>query len=103
MTSDDFARAVKLYASDAAARITLSNLKSPPGRRPTPEYIRRSEWFGKLSLSDQEILTEIIQEAAENAAFGLLAIIDGSRVVEDTPAKGDFELHYSREDQRILL
>lgn len=103
MSSEEFAKALKEQGSDAAIRITLQNLQKPPGKRPKPEMVQRSEWFTRLSENEREMLGQTIREAAENAVFGVLAVLDGARVVEDSKEKGDFELYYTRGKDKTLL
>jgi hypothetical protein len=94
MTSEGFTKALKEQASDAAIRITLQNLRRAPGKRPIADLVMRSNWFAKLSLNDQEMIGEVVREAAKSAVFGVLAVLDGSRAVEDSQEKGSFELFY---------
>jgi len=103
MTSEEFAQAIADQGSGAAVRITVGNLEQPPGRRPKPAFARRSEWFRGLSHTDQQMVAEVIREAAENAVFGVLAILDGARVIENASEKGELQLYYVKGDERVLL
>jgi hypothetical protein len=103
MTSEEFAQAMADQGSEASVRMTVENLEQPPGRRPKPPLVRRSEWFKGLSESDRQMLIEVVREAAENAVFGVLAILDGARVIEDSEEKGELELYYVKGHERVLL
>jgi hypothetical protein len=49
------------------------------------------------------MVAEVIREAAENAVFGVLAILDGARVIENASEKGELQLYYVKGDERVLL
>ena len=49
------------------------------------------------------MLRSALHHAAESAIFGLFCILDGVRTIESTSDKGDLELFFVKEDQRILL
>jgi hypothetical protein len=56
-----------------------------------------------LSENDKKIFRQAIAIAAHQATFGMLAVLDGARQIEDSPVKGTLELHYVKSDQRMLL
>jgi hypothetical protein len=62
-----------------------------------------SKWFGGLSENDKEIFRRAIAIGAHQATFGMLAVLDGVRQIEDSPVKGTLELNYIKGDQRTLL
>ena len=103
MTREEFCEGIASRGSDAGIRITIENLKRPPGHRPLASMVKRSDWFNELGEDDQRMLTEVIREAAESTAFGIMAILDGARFIEDTPEKVEFELYYVAGGQRVLL
>jgi len=45
----------------------------------------------------------VARDAAESALFGVFCILDGLRVIEDGPEKGNLELHFIKSDPRTLL
>jgi hypothetical protein len=103
MTAEQSADALKRHASDAGVRITLTNLESPVGRKPSAAALQRSQWFHDLSEQDRKVLIKVRRLAAESAVFGVLTVLEGSRVVEDSAEKGDFELYYVRNGERMRL
>jgi len=56
-----------------------------------------------LSAEDQATLAEALKDAAEGAIFGFFCVLDGARVIEAGPDKGDFELYYVKGAERVLL
>ncbi len=103
MTPEEFVRAVKFRASDASVRVTLSNLRNPPGRLPGERQVRLSQWFAGLKDNDRESVEQVIRDASQTAVFGFFAILDGVRVVEEGRDKGEFELYFVKGGQRTLL
>lgn len=103
MTSEDFVRAIKIQTSDAAVYGTVAMLKRPAGRKPREKDVRLSEWYGRISDADQRMLELALKEAAELAVFEFLCVLDGVTVVEDAPTKGDLELHFVKDSQRLRI
>jgi hypothetical protein len=100
MDSRDFVEAIKRYVRDAATEDTIANLRNPPGRRVPPEVRARSDWYNGLSEADAAHANSAIAAAAHAGLFGLLAVLDGARTIDDR--NGRFELIYVN-DQRVLL
>lgn len=100
MNSEEFVNAIELYVRDAAIEDTISNLKSPPGRRVPEEVRSRSDWYNNLSELDRHHVDSAIASAVHAAIFGLFAALDGARTID--AGQGRFELTYVA-DQRILL
>lgn len=67
MTTEDFVQAVKIQTSDAAVNGTIKVLIRPPGRKPREKDVRLSDWYGRLSEQDREMLALAVREAAELA------------------------------------
>lgn len=96
MTPSDFVDVIKSEVRDAAAADTLSQVRSPSGRRP-PEHLRRlSVWFNQLSEADQQCVADMVAMSAHNAVFGFLCVLDGVRAIEDGEQHGELQLTYSR-------
>jgi len=103
MTSEDFVDAVREFVVRSAASDTVLNYNAPPGRRPDEHLLRLSCWYKGLADRDKAMVAEVAGDAALAAAFGLLAVLDGARVVEDPEDRGEFELWYVRDGERELL
>lgn len=100
MNSEQFVQAIKHYVRDAATDSTMCTLQSPPGRRPPVRKVALSQWYNGLSDQDKANVRAVVGEATHTAVFGVLAVLDGVRVVDEE--KGRFELfHVGRE--RTLL
>ena len=103
MNSEDFVERIKLYVRDAAVEDSISRLGKPPGRKPRQGHLNQSEWYNKLSEENKIMLKSIIEEAIDESLFGLLAVLDGVRVIEDGQNRGTLELNYQNQDEKILL
>lgn len=100
MNSEEFVESIKRHVMDAAVEDTIANLKNPPGRRASPQEQARSAWYNSLSDAELAQVNSAIAVAVHESLFGLLAVLDGARTIDD--AKGRFELTYVA-DQRTLL
>lgn len=95
----DLLRAVVLDGlSDELAR----NWKEPPGRLRSDERSQRSEWVSQMSDGDRELLEAFGSEAARAALFGVLAVLDGVRKIEEQ-SEGHLELRHIHAGQTQLL
>jgi hypothetical protein len=92
MKPEDFVRALKSECSEAAVEDCLSNFSHPPGRAPRPELVQIAKWFQSLSPEDQSCLRLALQQVADATLFGVLCVVDGVRVIEDSEEKSDFVL-----------
>ncbi len=99
MTPSDFIDALKSEVRDAAASDTISQIRTPSGRRP-PEAIRKlSAWFNQLPEADQQAVAEVASMSAHSAVFGFLCVLDGARVIEEGEQRGELELNYVQDGQ----
>ena len=62
------------------------------------DQLELSAWFNGLGEVDQAFVARIVRQAADEAVFGFLCVLDGVRAIEDGPVKGDFELRYRKDD-----
>jgi hypothetical protein len=102
MDSSEFIQSIKLCVRDAAVEDTIVNLKRPPGRRVMPQERERSDWSNQLSAADKGHVNSVIISAVHEALFGLFAVLDGARAIEDGAAKGRFELSYVGKHRIVL-
>jgi hypothetical protein len=65
--------------------------------------LKLAKWYSTLSPEARELLKEALDYATETAIFGVLCILDGARVIEDTDEKGEFEVYYVRGKEKQLL
>ncbi|MFG6108777.1 hypothetical protein [Stenotrophomonas nematodicola] len=100
MNSQQFVAALEAYVQDAATDATISVLQSPPGRRPPQARRERSAWYNGLSAQDQAQVRSVVAEATATTLFGMLAVLDGARVVDDE--KGRFELFHTGGERTLL-
>ena len=96
MTPDEFVALLRDIVQARAVDSTLSAIEKPPGRRPKPELVETSAWYAKLSIQDRERLRSVASLVARQAVFGVLAVLDGARVIDDGREKGTFKLSYRK-------
>ena len=96
MKPDEFVRALKSHCSDSAVVDCLSSFAKPPGRSPAAELVQISKWFHTLSEEDRSLFRLALQQVADATLFGVLCVVDGVRVIEDSAEKSDFTLTANR-------
>src|SRR5260221_293432 len=103
MTPEEFIVKIRQVVYESAINGTLSLIRKPPGRRPPENLAVLSRWFIQLSDADKKIFGDAVALAAHQATFGMLAVLDGVRQVDDGPTKGTLELRYISNGQNVLL
>jgi len=103
MTPEEFVEALRSAAIDAAVEGTVAGLERPPGRRPAKELVEASHWYGALTAADRAMVTRVLQMAAHQAVFGVLAVLDGARIIENDPQKGEFRLTLKKDGREWTL
>lgn len=98
MNSEEFVLGIKKCVQDAAVEDVVSKLTSPPGRKVSDTRKMVSTWYNKLSDEDRKYVKEVIEYSVGEAVFGLLAVLDGSRVFFD----GRFEVFHVN-GERVLI
>jgi len=99
MNQDEFTKRLRSVALDPAVDGVIGIVRAPPGRRPAQDLVELSRWFTTLSADDIGHVREMMELVAHQAVFGVLAILDGSRQVEETQGpKGHFELRHVTAD-----
>jgi hypothetical protein len=96
MTPEEFVNALRDVVLARAVDSTLSAIERPPGRRPRRELVEANAWYQGLSDEDRKRLHTVASMVAHQAVFGVLAVLDGARVVESTPDKGSFKLTFQK-------
>jgi hypothetical protein len=102
MEKEEFVKNLKLVTSDSI----ISDIQYVLDKMPLenfPEFKEISEWQSKLAPEEKALLFTLIQKVSEKTVFGVLAVIDGVRVIEDTEEKGEFELYYVKNGKKTLI
>ncbi|MGE0333539.1 MAG: hypothetical protein AB7P37_22910 [Ramlibacter sp.] len=92
MTPKEFVAGLKAQCRDAAVAVCVANFTSPSGRMPAQSQVELSRWFNALTNSDREMLIRAMAEVADATLFGVLAVLDGARVIEGQGEKSVFHL-----------
>jgi hypothetical protein len=96
MTPEEFVKILRNSAMNAAVDGTAALLEKPPGRKPTRMLVEASNWYHTLTEEERAMLMRVINMATHQAVFGVLAILDGVRVVDNDLEKGSFHLTFRR-------
>jgi hypothetical protein len=102
MDQTTFVDLVRAVVLDGLSSDLARNWKDPPGRLRSEERSRRSLWVSKLSDADREMLEAFGSDAARSALFGVLAVLDGVRKIEE-PSEGHLELRHVHAGETQLL
>jgi hypothetical protein len=103
MTSEEFVRGLRKYAGDSAIKVVREYLTRPPGRKPPQSLIEESVWFNGLSPRDKEFALRIAHRAMDATLFGVFCILDGERVIEEGPRKGELVLVYRNQGEEVEI
>jgi hypothetical protein len=101
MTTESFIDAVKEVVRNASISSMETVLRHVPGRSPDKRLMALSAWHASLSDPDKQMVTQVIEQAVDNAVFGFLCVLDGVSVVESN--SGNFELRYRRQGDTVVL
>ena len=114
MEPREFVDAVYAAVYRTAINGVVRLLVQPPGRRPRQDIADLSAWYNELSERDRDGVQEVVRLAVDQAVFGMLAALDGSRSlgtdaelslrVGDVDLTADHDLHdlfRSRVDQEL--
>ena len=96
MTPEEFVNALRETVLKNVVESSISSIESPPGRRPRRELVEASAWYRSLSDGDKAGVRRVASIVAHQTLFGVLAVLDGARVVENTPDKGTFRLVFKK-------
>ena len=102
MTKETFIEKLKGAVIPMATTGLLSNIEKPPGRKPDAKTLQLSEWLNSLSDVDRQNVEEMIKQATAECLFGVCAVLDGVRVVDENT--DHFELNridYSGKEEAL--
>lgn len=103
MNASEFDATIRVQVQDAATQDVMSALDRPAGRRPDPRLVALSQSFNGLAESDRSRVREVAAMARHAATFGMLAILDGVRVIDSGSGRGTLELRHADDNQSVLL
>ncbi len=103
MNAQEFATTVRKVVMDAAVKDTVNSFEQPPGRRPASELVALSRWYLALGPNDRDMVRRALGAVSYAAVFGLFAVLDGVRRIDDAQPPGELQLWYERPGARHLL
>jgi hypothetical protein len=63
----------------------------------------RSAWFNSLADDQKQMVLDILAKAVDRTIFGFFAVLDNVRSIEERGPKGNLELTFSKDGQKLLL
>ncbi len=103
MTATDFVERIRLIVYNSTVTGCLALMQKPPGKKPSPQLQALSQWFSHLSEDEKSKVQDVVELVTRQSVFGMLAVLDGVRQIEDTERKGTLELRYSKDGQSQLI
>jgi hypothetical protein len=76
-------------------------LERPPGRTPKKDIVEVSAFFLAMDPAQRELIKMIIEQTAGRAVFGMLAVLDGVRIIDQK--HGEFVLTYRHDGEESVL
>lgn len=102
MDQEAFVASLEAVVVDGLANDIAAVWQSPPGRLRSEESSQRSDWLQKMNYEERRFLEAFGNEVARAAVFGVLAVLDGNRKIEEAEM-GHLELrHISAARSEIL-
>jgi hypothetical protein len=108
MIRDEFVKKIIERVRNSAIYAMETNLNKPSGRNPDKKLLEMSQWYHSLEESDRVSLKTVLTDSIDEAIFGFLCVLDGSRDIkldgtlelilrndklEKIINKGDMDLH----------
>lgn len=103
MRREEFIERVRRGVYDSSIDGIISLLVKPPGRKPSRVLTELSDWYNQLSHVDKVRVRTTIQLAVRDTVFGMLAVLDGDRTVNESGETGILTLNYAHDRVSILL
>jgi len=97
MTTETFIDIVKEVVRNASVNSVETLLDHVSGRSPDTRLVALSAWHTALAEPDKQMVTQVIEQAVDDALFDFFCVLDGVRVVESD--SGEFELLYRRKEK----
>ena len=79
MRTHEFVEAVYAAVYRTAIDGVIRLLAQPPGQHPSPVLSEISNWYNSLDENERDRVREIVRLSVDQAVFGMLASLDGSR------------------------
>lgn len=103
MNSELFVERINSELCKGTVSSLLELLDNPPGREPSPDLLKLSQWFKTLDSTDRKMTINLLELTARSSIFGFLCVLDGVRQIEDSTEKGNLELWYKSNDMTKQL
>jgi hypothetical protein len=81
----------------------ISNISSPPGKRPKALLLRISEFYNRLNEHDKRVFEEALALASRQSVNAIFSILDGDLAIEPIGKKGELKLYHSDGTRQIRI
>ncbi|WP_263915068.1 hypothetical protein [Achromobacter sp. 79A6] len=82
MNRQEFIAAIKRHVQQQAVDDLIATYIAPPGRRPSDQLSKIAQWRARLTVNEQSLFDAVISESVRVALFGVFAVVDGVRCVD---------------------
>ncbi len=93
MNSQSFVEAISRVMKAGLSGL-ISNITSPPGKRPEIPLIRVSDFYNRLNEHDKQVFEEALSLASRHSINTILSILDGDLAIEPIGKKGELKLYH---------
>lgn len=100
MIRDEFVKKIIERVRNSAIYAMETNLNKPSGRNPDKKLLEMSRWYHSLEESDRVSLRAVLTDSIDEAIFGFLCVLDGSRDIE---LDGTLELLFRTENVNEII
>jgi hypothetical protein len=103
MTPEVFVEGIRKVALDGAVRGVMSGLTDMADCIHANDGSKVAIWYESLTVVDKLHVERVANEAARQAIYNLLMVLDGWLFIEDGEEKGEFVLIYRRGMQTTVI
>jgi len=103
MTASHFIDAIKVAVHDSAISGVEQTLLIPSGRKPPANITEVAHWFSTLNNEERNHIHKIVAMSVHAGVFGMLAVLDGVRSIQDNEERGQLLLTISDGTETQLI
>lgn len=94
MNAEQFVQVLREVVRESTVSGVPATLANPPGRAPAADLQALSSWYRGLGDEDRTMLRRVVEYSVDMTVFGLLCVLDGSRVIEGPDERGELVLEH---------
>ncbi len=97
MNKEEFVSAIRLVVKDSTNDI----MEQKMSKLDFSSY-ETNAWLSTLDEMKKQLILDVVKEAVDHSVFGFLCVLDGVRVIESGPNKGELVLIYKGNHEEVL-